>query len=452
VQKSTLDLSTVEFEKLSHYPTQLSRLCWVYLFVNISYILVAPWILELFTKEVWQSQLIAGAGVFFARLGAYLTLKIHHRYLIRSLIVLACFVLGMHIILMPQVYLYFVPFLITPIFISCIRLSSRDFYFGVISVTLCMTILWLYAYYHHALTPPFSLYFTVYVLIVSIFMSLSFWFIYNDCLQNTWDWVSQTHHQLSREQKRMQRSHKAKSTFLNHLGHELRLPLNFITYQRTSLQLLISHYLETKKLDESTLENLTEMNNDLSKIQISSDSLNGLLDDLLNLSEEASPNIQVNVSCKPLGEVLTLFDEAIQNRTSRKLVKIYHSVSTEIPIYLDHERSLKLLCVLVKYLYKCIPHAELSLYVFMNENQDLILEIRDYNILKLSLGHHKLNTPSLPILDTPTLSIPQAEPSVVLSQRLANTLKADLNFHNTAQSNDYKTRLTLTLPQMKVLE
>ena len=433
----------LDLQKFLHDPQQLSNICWLYLVVNISFIIGAPWILSSFTSYVSHSQLVAVVGAITSLIAAYLTTKIHNSYLSCILIVLSCILLSLHIVLIPQLYLYFLPLLITPVFLACIRFSQRDFYFAATCISLCVLFLWFYVEQYNALVPPFSVSCLMYVVCTLIFMSFCFWMIYSNSLQKTLESLKQTHVRLQYQQKKMHRSNQAKSTFLNHLGHELSLPLHFIAYQRTSLQLMIAHELETKNLAEESQANLYEVVSDLNKIQSACDDLNGLLDDLLQISEESSTDVQINIGSKSLKDMLVLFREAIQSRTGKQLHDIQYDMNGDTLLYLDHERSLKLFCVLVKYVYKSKPHAKLSLHICMNEHNHLVLEMRDSQV-----GQNYITLDqTLPVVDTPTLSVPYAEPSMVLIQRLVKILNADLDFSNTSKSHAYKIRFILILPQ-----
>ena len=135
--------------------------------------------------------------------------------------------------------------------------------------------------------------------------------------------------------------------------------------------------------------------------------------------------------------------ESFPDQGLKSFEAVYHNCNPQAQIVLDHERTLSLIHLLLAHVYTLNPKISLV----------LDLKILNAGLIQLHVYDHQESnkkrasqTDSFLSPDS-TLSIPNAQPALVLAMRLIEFLQGTLSLGNKEGLNQ-NTRFLLTLPQL----
>ena len=436
----------------------LFNVCVVIFIAESIYCALTPWFLGPITHHLELTIGVTSIGLVMSLIGMYCVKRVDEHLIIRLLSLGVVFTYCAQVLAAPETALYIFPFTIGCLFITFTTMRSQDLWFGVtcslLSLFIPLFYLWLINY------KPSPLIWSSIGLNAALMIGISttITIILSLDLRGRIQDLMSAQRLVVAEQMRVERASLAKSTFLAHLGHELRAPLQRITNDTMHL----SHDL--KVIDESHQyldEFGDDLRADLERIQEASTLLAQLIDDLSHLSQIESEGVRLHVTALVAESCINQLKEAIEDRGLPTFLKVESHFPTDHILFLDHERTLKLFCLVCAHIYQLSAHIQLDLEATLTSNGELCLyvfdsPIEDFNLTKGSEGYLEmnvkkdlLNIKSLPLIEAPTLSLPRAQPALVLGTRIASSLNAQLSF-GAKRDDDRRGRFCLILPQLEL--
>lgn len=176
---------------------------------------------------------------------------------------------------------------------------------------------------------------------------------------------------LEKQKIQLDEATHLKSSFLSNMSHELRTPLNAIV---GFTDLTLKTDLSTKQL------------NYLSKIKVLSQTLLGLISDILDLSKIEAGKLELEMAIFDLGEVMKNAENQVATKIQEKGLTLNCSIDEDVPMNLrgDSLRLGQIINNLVSNAVKFTAKGSVDIHVKMLENDgnDVVLEfsVRDTGI------------------------------------------------------------------------
>jgi len=178
----------------------------------------------------------------------------------------------------------------------------------------------------------------------------------------------QLHREAIEGQRLAEEANRMKSRFLSTVSHELRSPLSLITG--------LSHSL-IKRPDELTLPNEAGIREDLQRIYTSAQQLDGLIQDVLDLSRDGAG--QLKLACEPLdlAEVLQPVVMTGRQLAQDKNLGWRYDIPTELPqVWGDRTRLRQVALNLVNNAIKFTAQGEIALIV-LTDQRTVTVQVSD---------------------------------------------------------------------------